>query len=176
MIVKPDLRCDLGQRHAGAQQVAGCAIDRVRVLGLADAQGGATANLNLSERRAQSVTAALEAQGLPAPVFEVQAAGASGATTADGANAPMRRRTEVLIEVVASAVNRADLLQRQGHYPPPPGASEILGLFIYRLGFTNFDFAGSSAVSTVLIGIAVLCFIFYVPASTRKRHHTEGRS
>ena len=35
---------------------------------------------------------------------------------------------EVLLDVVASAVNRADLLQRQGHYPPPPGASEILGL------------------------------------------------
>ncbi|RJQ77425.1 NAD(P)H-quinone oxidoreductase [Pseudonocardiaceae bacterium YIM PH 21723] len=35
---------------------------------------------------------------------------------------------EVLIKVAASAVNRADLLQRQGHYPPPPGASEILGL------------------------------------------------
>jgi putative PIG3 family NAD(P)H quinone oxidoreductase len=35
---------------------------------------------------------------------------------------------EVLIEVVASAVNRADLLQRQGHYAPPPGASEVLGL------------------------------------------------
>src|SRR3954468_17824646 len=35
---------------------------------------------------------------------------------------------EVLIDVVASAVNRADLLQRQGHYPPPPGASDILGL------------------------------------------------
>lgn len=35
---------------------------------------------------------------------------------------------EVLLETVASAVNRADLLQRQGHYPPPPGASEILGL------------------------------------------------
>ena len=35
---------------------------------------------------------------------------------------------EVLIEVAASAVNRADLLQRQGHYPPPPGASEVLGL------------------------------------------------
>src|SRR4051794_9775643 len=35
---------------------------------------------------------------------------------------------EVLVEVVASAVNRADLLQRQGFYPPPPGASEILGL------------------------------------------------
>lgn len=35
---------------------------------------------------------------------------------------------EVLIDVVASAVNRADLLQREGHYPPPPGASAVLGL------------------------------------------------
>ncbi|MGH6655031.1 MAG: NAD(P)H-quinone oxidoreductase [Actinocrinis sp.] len=35
---------------------------------------------------------------------------------------------EVLIEIAASAVNRADLLQRAGFYPPPPGASEILGL------------------------------------------------
>ncbi|MGW4521577.1 NAD(P)H-quinone oxidoreductase [Amycolatopsis sp. NPDC004378] len=35
---------------------------------------------------------------------------------------------EVLLDVAASAVNRADLLQRQGHYPPPPGASETLGL------------------------------------------------
>src|SRR4051812_20886849 len=35
---------------------------------------------------------------------------------------------EVIIDVAATAVNRADLLQRQGHYPPPPGASEILGL------------------------------------------------
>lgn len=35
---------------------------------------------------------------------------------------------EVLVDVVASAVNRADLLQRQGFYPPPPGASEYPGL------------------------------------------------
>ena len=35
---------------------------------------------------------------------------------------------EVVVEVAASAVNRADLLQRQGYYPPPPGASEIIGL------------------------------------------------
>lgn len=35
---------------------------------------------------------------------------------------------ELRIAVAATAVNRADLLQRQGHYPPPPGASEILGL------------------------------------------------
>ncbi|MEO1091795.1 MAG: NAD(P)H-quinone oxidoreductase [Pseudomonadota bacterium] len=35
---------------------------------------------------------------------------------------------EVLIRVAASAVNRADLAQRSGSYPPPPGESEILGL------------------------------------------------
>ncbi|WP_090059582.1 NAD(P)H-quinone oxidoreductase [Lentzea fradiae] len=35
---------------------------------------------------------------------------------------------EVLIDVAASAVNRADLLQRQGFYPPPKGASDIIGL------------------------------------------------
>ena len=35
---------------------------------------------------------------------------------------------EVRVDVAATAVNRADLMQRQGHYPPPPGASEIMGL------------------------------------------------
>jgi NADPH:quinone reductase len=35
---------------------------------------------------------------------------------------------EVLIRTVAAGINRADLLQRQGHYPPPPGASPILGM------------------------------------------------
>lgn len=35
---------------------------------------------------------------------------------------------DLRIEVVATAVNRADLLQREGHYPPPSGASPILGL------------------------------------------------
>jgi len=35
---------------------------------------------------------------------------------------------EVVVDVVATAVNRADLLQRKGFYPPPAGASETLGL------------------------------------------------
>ena len=35
---------------------------------------------------------------------------------------------EVVIDLAATAVNRADTLQRQGFYPPPPGASDILGL------------------------------------------------
>ena len=35
---------------------------------------------------------------------------------------------EVLIKIKATAVNRADVVQKNGFYPPPPGASEILGL------------------------------------------------
>ena len=35
---------------------------------------------------------------------------------------------EVVLDVAAAGVNRADLLQRQGHYPPPPGISDVPGL------------------------------------------------
>lgn len=35
---------------------------------------------------------------------------------------------EVLVKTVASGVNRADVLQRQGHYPPPKGTTDIIGL------------------------------------------------
>ena len=35
---------------------------------------------------------------------------------------------EVLIRVAAAGLNRADVMQRNGHYPPPPGASDLLGL------------------------------------------------
>ncbi len=44
------------------------------------------------------------------------------------ADTPKAGPGEVLIRVHASAINRADLSQRQGGYPPPPGASPILGL------------------------------------------------
>jgi NADPH2:quinone reductase len=41
---------------------------------------------------------------------------------------PTPGKGEVLIRVAASGVNRPDVFQRQGHYPPPPGASDIPGL------------------------------------------------
>jgi putative PIG3 family NAD(P)H quinone oxidoreductase len=41
---------------------------------------------------------------------------------------PSIKPDEILIRVRAAGVNRADLLQRQGFYPPPPGASEIIGM------------------------------------------------
>lgn len=42
--------------------------------------------------------------------------------------APVAQPGQIRIRVRAAGVNRPDLLQRQGLYPPPPGASEILGL------------------------------------------------
>lgn len=41
---------------------------------------------------------------------------------------PVPRPGQVLIEVAATSVNRPDIIQRQGNYPPPKGESEILGL------------------------------------------------
>ena len=41
---------------------------------------------------------------------------------------PTPKAGEVLVKVVATSINRPDLVQRAGNYPPPPGDSEILGL------------------------------------------------
>ncbi|MGK2907768.1 MAG: NAD(P)H-quinone oxidoreductase [Desulfuromonadales bacterium] len=41
---------------------------------------------------------------------------------------PTPKEGEVLVKVVATSINRPDLVQREGKYPPPPGDSEILGL------------------------------------------------
>ena len=77
----------------------GCKVSRVTVLGLADANGEPGANMELSKRRAQSVTAALVSARLPAAEFQVSAAGQAGATTADGRNAPLRRRADVVLHM-----------------------------------------------------------------------------
>ena len=45
---------------------------------------------------------------------------------------PMPRPGEVVVEVVAAGVNRADVMQRQGHYDPPPGSSAYPGLEVSR--------------------------------------------
>jgi putative PIG3 family NAD(P)H quinone oxidoreductase len=54
--------------------------------------------------------------------------GPAGALHAVSAPVPVPRAGEILIRVRAAGVNRPDLLQRTGHYPPPPGAPETLGL------------------------------------------------
>ncbi len=63
---------------------------------------------------------------------------------------------EVLIDVASTAVNRADLMQRLGRYPPPPGASEILGLecagTVAELGEGVSGFALGDEVCALLAG------------------------
>ena len=44
------------------------------------------------------------------------------------ADKPAPKTGEVLVKVAATSINRPDLVQREGKYPPPPGDSEILGL------------------------------------------------
>jgi NADPH:quinone reductase-like Zn-dependent oxidoreductase len=44
------------------------------------------------------------------------------------AEAPAATAGRILIRVHATSVNRPDAVQRQGHYPPPPGESPLLGL------------------------------------------------
>ncbi|BCA78846.1 NAD(P)H-quinone oxidoreductase [Desulfuromonas sp. AOP6] len=44
------------------------------------------------------------------------------------AERPVPGENQVLIKVMATSINRPDLVQREGKYPPPPGDSEILGL------------------------------------------------
>ena len=63
---------------------------------------------------------------------------------------------EVLIRVAAAGVNRADIHQRQGHYPPPPGASQILGLevagHITEVGPGVLEWKSGDAVCALLAG------------------------
>jgi putative PIG3 family NAD(P)H quinone oxidoreductase len=70
---------------------------------------------------------------------------------------------EVLIQVAAAGVNRPDVLQRRGAYPPPPGASDIPGLevsgTIARLGEGVDDWREGDAVCALVSGggYASLC-------------------
>jgi len=92
----PEGRMVISQAAANAR---GCKVTGVDVLGLADSAGGAGPNLDLSRRRAQSVGAALAANGLPAAEFKIAAAGQAGAVTAGGQAAPLRRRADVTLHL-----------------------------------------------------------------------------
>jgi NADPH2:quinone reductase len=61
-------------------------------------------------------------------IIDVPHFGEAEALTLAEAPVPKPKAGEVLIAVAAAGINRADLLQRRGHYPPPAGASPILGM------------------------------------------------
>jgi NADPH2:quinone reductase len=67
---------------------------------------------------------------IPASMRFIQAtgAGAPGVLQPATAPVPQPRADEVLIRVLAAGVNRPDVQQRLGLYPPPPGANPVLGL------------------------------------------------
>ena len=70
---------------------------------------------------------------------------------------PIIDDNEVLIKVAAAGINRPDILQRQGSYPPPKGASEILGLEvsgkIVEIGKNiDLDFKGKEVCALVTGG------------------------
>jgi tumor protein p53-inducible protein 3 len=56
---------------------------------------------------------------------------------------PVCSPNEALLDVLATSVNRADLLQRAGRYPPPPGTTEVLGLDVAgRIALLGKNVAG----------------------------------
>jgi NADPH:quinone reductase len=71
-----------------------------------------------------------KSMSIPVTMTYVQADGAGEPEVLKLASGPtpVPKRDEVLIRVQAAGVNRPDVAQRQGSYPPPPGASPILGL------------------------------------------------
>jgi putative PIG3 family NAD(P)H quinone oxidoreductase len=62
--------------------------------------------------------------------IDMKGSGAPDVLAAARGAVPQPQAGEVLIKVAAAGVNRPDVFQRQGNYPPPPGASPILGLEI----------------------------------------------
>ena len=61
-------------------------------------------------------------------VIEISEYGAPHVLRAATAPVPVPAPGQVLITLHAAGINRADILQRQGHYAPPPGANPVLGL------------------------------------------------
>ncbi len=61
-------------------------------------------------------------------VVEVKEPGGTEALAIGDRPIPQPSKGEVLIQVAATGLNRADIMQREGNYPPPPGASDLLGL------------------------------------------------
>ncbi|WP_020674999.1 NAD(P)H-quinone oxidoreductase [Geopsychrobacter electrodiphilus] len=94
----------------------------------------------------------------------------------DAAERPQPKADEVLIKVAATSINRPDLVQREGKYPPPPGDSVILGLevagIIEELGSGVSGWKVGDRVMSLVGGggyaeyaVAYACHLMPIPAS-----------
>ena len=77
---------------------------------------------------------------------------------------------EVLIEVAAAGINRPDMLQRQGHYNPPPGASDLPGLEV-----AGRVVAVADDVDTVQVGDLVCALVAGGAVPARPGRAVAGR-
>lgn len=95
-------------------------------------------------------------QDVPATMraIDPEAAGGPEVLTVVQRPVPTIKTDEVLVRVVAAGVNRPDVLQRKGGYPPPPGAPSILGLEV-----SGTIVAQGSAVSGDLLGQPVCALV-----------------
>jgi NADPH2:quinone reductase len=93
---------------------------------------------------------------VPQTMTHVQANGAGGPEVLGLATGPVPqpKPDEVLIRVQAAGVNRPDVAQRQGSYPPPPGASPLLGLEV-----AGEVVATGALVTTLAVGDHVCALI-----------------
>src|SRR5437867_7316880 len=66
--------------------------------------------------------------------IEIKTPGGPDALVASERPRPVPAAGEVLVKVAAAGVNRPDVMQRMGHYPPPPGITDIPGLEIAGTG------------------------------------------
>ncbi len=88
--------------------------------------------------------------------IEISKPGEADVLTVGERPMPAPGRGEVLVRVAAAGVNRPDVAQRKGVYPPPPGASDIPGLEIagevVALGDEAGEFAVGDAVCALVAG------------------------
>ena len=95
---------------------------------------------------------------LPASIAVVEIVSPGGPEALQPARRPMPQpgADEVLIQVAAAGVNRPDVLQRLGQYPPPPGASDIPGLEVagevVRVGPQVREWSPGDRVCALLAG------------------------
>jgi NADPH2:quinone reductase len=94
---------------------------------------------------------------MPMKAVEITSYGAPEVLRLGARPAPVDGAGEVLIRVNASGVNRPDVLQRMGHYPVPPGASDIPGLEV--AGVIVSGDAGAMAAAGLKIGDRVCALV-----------------
>ena len=87
--------------------------------------------------------------------IEITEPGAPEVLQATDRPVPQPTETEVLIKVAAAGINRPDVFQRMGFYPPPPGVTDIPGLEV-----SGTVVAIGTAVTSLSLGDNV-CALFY---------------